>query len=105
MSIDFPYNTDKLRSIFGKYFCGPDRLEHGQETLVARFKRKNPTGRDVDVYCTAIPAEFFTIHVPPAADYYGKPVEGFKLGTGSGYSRGTYAIAKMFCEGMLSVKE
>lgn len=107
MSIDFLYNTDKLRAIFGKHFCGPARLEHGRETLVAQFKKEKSDGRDVDVYCTSLPADFFTIHILLDLDvyYYGKFLKSFKLYTGSGCSREVLTIAKMFCEGMLVVKE
>ena len=85
----------QTRQAFSPAWCGPERFEHGVETLVAIFPGE-PDGQDVSVYCTAMPAAFFKIVVFPVPDKL-----GYELTTGSGYMRLTGEIARAIAQGML----
>ncbi len=82
-------------------------LQHGKETLIARFPKDPPSGdgQSVDVYCCAMPAEFFTIKALEAQDSLNKPKKPFELRTGSGMAEIARVIAANIAEGMLSLRE
>jgi len=99
------YDTDGFhellehtRDVFGDHLVS-SRV--GQElVLIARYPRNpvNGDGQDVDVYCAAMPAEFFQIHALPGN---GKPE--FTLSTGSGMEKLVAEIAEAISEGMLGM--
>ena len=79
-------------------------LRHAQETLIATFPKDPPDGdgQPVEVYCTALPAEFFTIRALEASDGVGSTLKAFEISTGSGMAELTRVIAQAITEGMLS---
>lgn len=91
------------RMDYAKFWCGPDRLEHGKLTLIAKVPKTEDDGCDVEVYCTAMPSRFYSVralgHNPKEA--------GLVLSTGSGTEMQdlTRQIAKHLSAGMLRVSE
>ena len=86
------------RAIFGDAWCGPAQFEHGAQTRVARYKRDQEEGYDVEVLCTAMPARAYTIVAAPT-DASG----GFIITTGSDMAELVANIAKAISSGMLTV--
>jgi hypothetical protein len=98
------YNTSSLREVFGDKFCGPDKLEHWKETLIAKFDDvPKSDGHSVEVYCTAAPAEFFKIKVLDFKNSIGVEQPGYSLSTGSGCAGESFKIAEMINGGMLDL--
>ncbi len=91
-----------MKKALGDNFCGPDRLPHGQEVLVAVFE-DNPKsdGHRVEMYCTALPAMFYKIKALDSKNSVGDEQKGFCLETGSGVFEWAVTTAKMINEGML----
>lgn len=51
------------RAPFGEHWCGPEKLTHGEDTLVAVYEPTQEDGQRVEVYATAWPALFFRLRV------------------------------------------
>jgi hypothetical protein len=83
------YSTVNMKEAFGSSFVGPDKLIHGEEALVAKVESAG--GRDVEVYCTFMPAKFFRL----------VDSEGFQLSTGSCTIDEALDLATMISEDML----
>jgi len=81
-------------------------LQHGEDTLIARFPKDPPDGdgQPVEVYCCAMPAEFFTIKALKARNSVNKPQKPFEITTGSGMSEVVRVIAGEIAQGMLKVR-
>lgn len=94
---------DRRDSEFGHYRCGPDRLPHAKEVLVARYPA-HEDGHCVEIYCTAMPARFYTIRVLHATNCLGELKPGFTLCTGSSCERLAARIARAVSRGMLALR-
>ena len=69
---------------FGDNWCGPNKFQHGQDTLVAVFKaEKDSDGQDCEVYCIAMSARFYAVRTLPGTDSTGDKKSGFVLTTGA----------------------
>lgn len=97
--------TSDMATVFGKNWCGPENLELYKEVLIAKYEKiKNSDGLAVEVYCTAMPAEFFVIKAIAGKNSIDEPKAGFSIGTGagSGILSFTVLLAKKINEGMIS---
>ena len=95
----FLYRVDRAeRAIFGDAWCGPAQFEYGTQTLVARYKRDQEEGYDIEVLCTAMPARAYTIVAAPT-DVSG----GFIITTGNHMAELVATMAKAISGGMLTV--
>ena len=100
----FLYRTERFSDIFGSAFCGPAVLEHGKETLVAKFEDKDDSdGQGVKVFCNSMPAMFFSVVAFDSKNTLGEPKKGFRVSFGSGCAEQAFSIAKLINEGMMSV--
>lgn len=99
------YDTDRESRIFGDAFCGPERLEAWEWTLVAKYPKdpEDGDGQDVEVYVSAGPARFFKIVALEGLNSIGGNLQGFSLATGSGCGEWAANTAKMISEGMLGL--
>ena len=95
------YGIDK--SVLGKNFCGPETLPHGKETLIAMFSKTCEDGQPVKLYCTALPARFYTIKASSSKNSMGKGIKPFTLQTGSGCEKLAIDIALAIANGMLGI--
>ena len=99
------YTTDDLKKELGSNFCGPGSLPHGEATLIALFPKDSANnGHEVQLYCCAMPAEFFTIKVLNAKSVTGEERSGFSLVTGSGERNWAVTTSKMLNAGMLDLQ-
>jgi hypothetical protein len=99
-----PYERE--RAAFGKHWIGPLRYPHCEEVAIALF-RKHPEdgdGQDVHVYCSAMPARFYTLRAMDSTNSIGEPVKDFCLSTGSGQLQLVADMAKAISEGMLGIE-
>lgn len=95
-----PYG--KERSVFGEHWCGPEQYQHMEYALCASYKAvEGGDGQDVDVYCCAMPARFYTIVGKPGVNSVGEPVPAWEFGTGSSAAQLAADMAKAASEGML----
>ena len=91
------YETSDLKLLFGDKWCGPDTLKHGERTLIAVYPKKSSVGEKAKVYCTALPAQFYTVITK-----FGH--EKCIFGTGSGDEMAALAksMAEAISKGMLT---
>lgn len=102
---DFLYKTDDIKSKIGKNFVGPDMLPHCKETLIAVYKKeKGSDGQDVELYCSAAPAQFFRIKALPGKNSIKDKQNGFEITTGSGMLDWSIETSKMIAGGMIGAK-
>jgi len=97
--------TYEDKKIWGDSFCGPTKFIHGKETLISRIIKRSPDGQTVEVYCTAMPARFYTIKVlegEKSVYAYKKQFE-FRTGSGYGMQELSKLIANAIAEGMLNL--
>ena len=91
---------------FSEHYVGPPlawRIERATPTLIASYKRESCDGQDVDVYCTAMPARFYSLHVMAGERYDGEPKPACKLNTGSGMAEWAAQTAKLISQGMVTI--
>lgn len=100
--MDFLYETETLKDIMGSHYCGPDVLPHDEEVRVAKLDDDPESdGYGVEIYCTACPAQFFTIKILDSTNSIGEERGGFALTTGSGMAELSYQIALSVNQGMI----
>ncbi len=105
-ALGFLYETKEMAAAFGKNFRGPARLPHGEDTLVAEYKSASDSdGMNVEVYCLACPAQFFTIKAQTTKNTAGDTFEGFTITTGSGILGWVADTAGKISIGMLACRE
>lgn len=101
---DFLYDSrEDAKTAFRDHWCGPEKFEHGKDTLVAKYDKhpEDGDGQAVEVYCCAMPARFYRLRILAGPNSIGEVRPGFSVGTGSGQERLAAAIAKAISEGML----
>ena len=87
---------------FGDYWCGPESYEHGEEVLVARYESSDEDdGQTVQVFCTPLPACFYTLHVLKGVNSIREPQTPWKVSLGSGQAQLAADIAEAVSTGML----
>jgi len=86
---------------FGRNWCGPPALPHGDETLIARYPKTCKDGQDVEIFCCALPARFYTISVAAGVNSVGRPQHPYQVNTGSGCDKLAADIAGAISGGML----
>ena len=98
--LNVPY--DEELTAFNRQWCGPDKYETHKETLVARYEAQGD-GQPVEIYCTAMPARFYTLKALAGKDSVGEPIAPFEFGTGSGIemARLVAQMGKAIAAGML----
>jgi hypothetical protein len=90
--------------VFGLNWCGSTKFEKHTPMLIAKFtKDKDSDGQDVEVYCSAAPARFFTIKALDSTNSVNEINKGFTLETGSGMAVLTKQIAEAISSGMLGI--
>ena len=103
---DYLYNAMlEDMTVFGDKWCGPARLEHGKDTLIAQYPKDPPDGDGypVDVYCCAMPARFYKIVAHPSRNSVDESKNGFTIGTGSIDCEFVAQLAKSISQGMFVV--
>ena len=81
-------------------------LPYGKEVLIARYDRiPDGDGQDVEVYCCAMPARFYTLKVLPARDSVGEPMSGYVISSGSGVGQLMARLAEEISRGMIGFTE
>ena len=104
--MEFLYKSDSLEDVFRGYFVGPEKLPHHERTLIAKFEdNEESDGYAVEVYCVALPAQFFEIVALNSKNSIGEEQIGFTLSTGSGCAEESFRIAKLLNEGMLKLQK
>jgi hypothetical protein len=104
--MDFLYKTDDIEDTFRGYFVGPEILPHSTKTLIAKFpKIADNDGYEVEVYCFAVPAQFFEIVALDSKNSIDEIKKGFTLVTGTVCVEEVYKIAKLLNDGMLGLKD
>jgi hypothetical protein len=97
-----PYECE-LRA-FGKHWCGPKILEHGERNLIARYEKDDGSdGQSVEVYAIPMPARFYVIKVLAGENSIGDAKPAWELGTGSGQHSLAAKIAEAVRAGMLAL--
>lgn len=89
--------TSADRAPFGQHWVGPEQFKYGEEIKIAKYRKKGGDGHAVTVYCTAMPARFYTLDVD------GK----YRLSTGARGPEITLMVAVMadaISEGMLGLE-
>ncbi len=76
-----PY--DEEIAAFNRNWIGPAKYESHKETLVARYDAEGD-GQPVEIYCTAMPARFYTLKALAGKNSIGKLIAPFEFMTGSG---------------------
>lgn len=91
------YDTKSDREDWGEFFCGPEQLENGKETLIAAFPRTGADGHDVEVYVDALPARFYSVRVLGGS---------IRFSTGSGHEMAELArqVAQEIASGMVDLE-
>ena len=98
-----PY--DHERAIFGDAWCGPELYEHGKECLVARYLSEDDSdGQSVEIYCTPMPARFYTIRALEGPNSIGEIQPGFEFETGSSMAQLAADIGQAVADGMLGLR-
>lgn len=98
-----PYD-DELQA-FGGNWCGPAAYELHTETLVARYESgDHDDGQTVEVYCTAMPARFYTILALPGVNSVGESIDPWEFVTGSSQETLAANIARAASEGLLGFR-
>ncbi len=90
--------------IFGEYWCGPGKLEHGEDVLIARYPKDNGDGQSVDIYCCAMPARFYILKVLADVNSVDESQVAYEVSTGSSQAGLAALIAKAISGGMLGFK-
>lgn len=94
------------RAVFGSNWCGGIEFEKYTPMLIAKFKKpENSDGHDVEVYCSAAPARFFTIKALDSTNSVNEVNKGFTLETGSGMGEFSKQIAEAISSGMLGISQ
>lgn len=95
-----PYDSELLA--FGSNWRGPRQYELHREALVAVYRSADDDdGQTVEVYCTAMPARFYTIRALAGLNSVGDAKEPWEFRTGSSQAQLAADIAKAASEGML----
>ena len=97
-------STNNMKAALGNNFCGPDELPHAQEILIAKFDKGSDDGYEVELYCTAYPAQAFRIKALDSKDSSGELRKGFTVVTGTGVFEWVVYTARLINEGMAVVK-
>ena len=98
--LDKPYVEEK--EAFGSHWCGPHKYEHATEVLVARYESESHCdGQTVEVFCTPMPARFYTVKAQNDVSSVGRPYALWECGTGSGQAELAANIAEAVSTGML----
>jgi len=89
---------------FGSAWCGPELYETHKEQLVARYESPDSEdGQTVEIFCTPMPARFYTIRVLEGPNSVGDRQPAYELGTGSSMAELSAKIGEAIAEGMLSL--
>lgn len=97
--MEFLYNAKtEAANAFGKAWCGPERFQHGEQIIVAKYAEEEG-GQPVEVFCTAMPAIFYTLIVSPNAS---ATQRGYIVSTGSGMTNFAAETARAISTGMLT---
>lgn len=91
------------RAPFGDHWCGPAVLTR-EWVEIARYAKdpEDGDGRDVTVFCSALPARFYRIEAHQTPDSCGTPRPGFVITTGSDMSQWVAQTAELIASGMIS---
>lgn len=101
--MDFLYKTERMSQFFGSAWCGPEKFEHGKETLVAAYL-PGPDGQGVSVFCTAMPAVFYKLVVSPGVTSASEVRPGYTVTTGSDMAHWAAQTAIAITQGMVGFK-
>lgn len=101
MNMQYDVSNEDVR-LFGEYWCGPEKLEYGNETIIAKIPG-DPFCPDVTVYCTAYPAKFYRIVAEKYMGLDGVEESGFTVDVGSGMIELVVDMAKAISQSLLTV--
>jgi hypothetical protein len=89
---------------FGAAWCGPELYETHKEQLIARYEPDaDSDGQPVEIYCTPMPARFYTIRALESPNSVGEMQPGFELGTGSSMAQLAADMGAAIADGMLGL--
>ena len=95
-----PYR-DEVRA-FGSNWCGPEKYEGCTRTLIARYVSEyGSDGQTAEVFCYAVPARFYQIHVLAGENSVGEPTAAYEVRFGSSKSELVAEIAQAIAEEMI----
>lgn len=80
--------------IFGEDWRGPDKFEHGVQTLVAHYAAQDEEGLRCTVFCRACPAEFYEV-----VAYLIDGVEVYRIRMSSGMAQTAHDLATQISNG------
>jgi hypothetical protein len=90
------------KEVFGDHWCGPDKYKYGEDTLIAKYPvTENTDGQSVEIYCCALPARFYKLHVLESLNSLDKIQPAYTISTGSSAWNIAALIAKNITNGML----
>lgn len=97
------------KAIFGNLWQGGDKFRHWEETLIVKLPKATPdgNGQEVEIYCTAAPARFYTVKALPTPNSCNQMSNGYEISTSSGDNMARLALelAQWISQGMIGVKE
>lgn len=103
-SMYIPHEDEK--KVFGRHWCGPEEYLPWEKVLVARYpKLEGGDGQDVEIYCVAVPARFYSIRVLAGENSVKTYLPAYKIETGSGASTVAALLGKEISRGMLQFSQ
>ena len=84
------------KQAFGKHWCGPKKYAAGDKNLIAVYEKTSSDGQTVKVYCTPMPARFYSLEVDANPAY--------TISTGSSQAKLAALVAENIAKNMLSVE-
>lgn len=101
-AFDFLYTPRDEVRWFGACWCGPAKYDHAAEHLIAIIPhQEGGDGQTVEVYCCAMPAQFFSANVLAGPNSVGDTQPAYRITSGSSQGKLIADIAKAISEGML----
>ena len=87
--LDSLYNAHPYTiAAFGAAWCGPEKFDHMQRYLVARYDAPaGSDGQSVEVFCSMAPADFYILQMQEGTDSLGEAMPAYELRTGSGMAK------------------
>lgn len=99
---DPPHNFEI--EAFGAAWCGPELYQIHKAHLVARYESPHDKdGQTVEIFCTPMPARFYTIRVLEGPISTGSIRPAYELGTGSSMANLAAQMGEAIADGMLGL--
>jgi hypothetical protein len=104
MLTHIPPDVDEIEA-FGAAWCGPELYQMRKAQLVARYESQDDEdGQTVEIFCTPMPARFYSIRVLEAPLRNGGIRPAYEFGTGSSMANLAAQIGEAIANGMLGLQ-